>query len=48
MLKKDILTQQIINKKYNEYNIKLITQIDLIKFQFNQIIHLIFINQILI
>ena len=30
MSKKDILNQQIINKKYNEYNIKLITQIDLI------------------
>ena len=28
MSKKDILNQQIINKKYNEYNIKLITQID--------------------
>ena len=30
MSKKDILNQQIINKKYKEYNIKLITQIDLI------------------
>ena len=48
MSQKDILNPQIINKIYNEYNIKLIPQIDSLYISIQSIIHLIFINHILI